>query len=90
MGAIAKQRNRLKDKYSVTEIGIFGSYVRGEQDRGSDVDIVVDFVELPDLLNFLELERYLERIIKRKVDLVRKGAIRKELKNQILKEVIYL
>ncbi|NJD52444.1 MAG: nucleotidyltransferase family protein [Candidatus Methanoperedens sp.] len=85
---IKKRKNVLKEKYNVKEIGIFGSYVRGEQTEKSDVDILVDFYELPDVFNLLKLERSLRGILKCKVDVIRKQAIRKELRDQILSEAI--
>ena len=69
---------------------MFGSFVSGEQKSGSDVDILVDFYEVPDLFEFINLERYLQRILKKKVDLVRKPVVRKELKEKILNEVVYI
>jgi predicted nucleotidyltransferase len=79
-------------KYQITEIGIFGSFVRGEQKRRSDVDILVEFDQrnIPGLLKLIEMERYLEKLLKKKVDLVRKGGIRPELRKGILKEVVYI
>jgi uncharacterized protein len=79
-------------KYRVREIGIFGSFVRGEQRRKSDVDIIVEFNQgnIPGLLKFIEMERYLEKLLRKKVDLVRKGGIRPELRKVILKEVVYI
>jgi len=87
---LKEHKEVLYKKYKVKEIGIFGSFVRSEQKQKSDIDILVEFEEVPDLFKFLELERYLERILKRKVDLVRKQAVRPELKNIILNEVIYI
>jgi len=83
---ISEHRDILKKKYKVKEIGIFGSYLRGEQKRGSDIDILVEFDEIPSLLKFINLEMYLQRILGRKVDLVRKEALREELKGSILEE----
>lgn len=77
-------------KYHVSEIGIFGSFVRGEQKKRSDIDILVDFYEIPDLFKFIELERYLQKLLRKKVDLVDKQGIKPQLKDIILKEVIYL
>jgi len=79
-------------KYRVIKIGIFGSFVRGEQRRQSDVDILVEFNQrnIPGLLKFIEMERYLEKVLRKKVDLVRKGGIRPELRKVILKEVVYI
>jgi len=79
----------LEARYKVKEIGIFGSFVNREQKKGSDVDILVDFYEVPDLFEFINLERYLQRVLRKKVDLVRKPVVRKELKERILNEVVY-
>jgi predicted nucleotidyltransferase len=86
--AIKKRKKVLEDKYKVKEIGIFGSYVRGEQTEKSDVDILVDFYDLPDIFNLLRLERSLRGTLKCRVDVVRKQAIRKELRDKILSEAI--
>ncbi len=85
---LASHKEELCRKYSIKEIGIFGSYARGDQEEKSDVDILVDFYKLPDLFKFIEIERALEEIIGIKVDLVRRPAIRKELRENILSEVI--
>ena len=85
---IKQHKKDLAEKYKVKEIGIFGSYIRGEQGKRSDVDILVEFEEVPDLFKFIELERHLEGILGLKVDLVRKEALRKELKERILAEVV--
>jgi len=85
---LKKHKKELQENFKIKNIGIFGSYVRGEQREASDVDILVEFYETPDLLKFIELERYLEEILGVKVDLVRKQAIREELRERILKEVV--
>lgn len=87
---LKQHKKELAEKYKIKEIGIFGSYVRGEQKKRSDVDVLVEFVKVPDLLRFIEIERYLQRLLRKKVDLVRKKALRPELKNIILKEVVYI
>jgi len=86
--AIKKRKKVLEEKYKIKEIGIFGSYVRGEQTEKSDVDILVDFYELPDVFDLLRLERSLRGTLKCKVDVVRKQAIRKELRDRIFSEAI--
>jgi len=87
---LAEHKKELYQKYKIKEIGIFGSFARGEQSKESDVDIVVEFEEVPGLIKFIEIEEYLSKLLGRKVDLVRKPAIRKELKDKILKEVVYV
>ena len=88
--SLNKHRDVLEKRYKVKEIGVFGSCVRAEQKRGSDIDILVDFKEVPSLLKFINLQRYLQRILRRKVDLVRRAALREELKETILEEVTYI
>jgi predicted nucleotidyltransferase len=83
-------KQHLKDTYNVSRIGVFGSYARGEEDGESDVDLIVEFVDVPGLREFFGTEEYLEKLLQRKIDIVREKAIRPELKDQILSEVIYI
>lgn len=87
---LQKHKTEISRKYKIKEIGIFGSFARGEQKKRSDVDILVEYRKLPDLLEFINLELYMEQLLKKKVDLVEKGGIRPELKERILKEAIYI
>lgn len=87
---LRNHRAEIFKKYNVKEIGVFGSYTRGEQRKKSDVDILVEYDVMPDLLKFIELENYLQKLLKRKVDLMRKGAIRRELRDYILKGTHYI
>jgi predicted nucleotidyltransferase len=91
--AILKEHKaEVVQKYGVREIGIFGSFVRGEQKKRSDIDILVEFAprDIPGLLKLIEMEMYLEKLLKKKVDVVIKSGIRPELKKGILKEVVYI
>jgi hypothetical protein len=78
----------LRKRYGVSDLGIFGSYVRGEQKPDSDVDVYVDYVETPSLLDIVGLENYLSDELKEKVDLVPRECIRPELEKYILPEVV--
>ena len=86
-----KHKEEMLQKYKVTEIGLFGSIVRGEQKEISDVDILVDF-ENPIGWDVVDLADYLEAILGVKVDLVlRGGVIRKPaLWASIKKELKYV
>lgn len=84
------QKDKLRKNYRVKEIGIFGSYVRGEQKEISDLDILVEFDEPVSLLWLVKVEIYLSELLGIKVDLVPKKDVRPELKERILKEAIYL
>ena len=83
-------KEEVSRKYKVSEIGLFGSFVRGEQKKRSDIDILVDFYEIPDLFEFIELEDHFRKLLKKKVDLVDKQGLKPQLKDIILKEVIYI
>lgn len=85
--AIKSNKSLLKQEYGVKEIGIFGSFARGKPKMKSDIDVLVDFDSVPDLITFIQLERKLQRLLGKKVDLVRKQAIREELKDNILREL---
>jgi len=78
----------LQEKYKVKEIGIFGSYVRGEETKRSDIDILVKFSS-PIGWEFIDLKEFLERILGRQVDLVTVQALKPQLKDSILREVVY-
>ncbi len=80
----------LKEKYKVKEIGIFGSYVKGQQKKRSDLDILVDFYEVPSLIEFIEMENFLSDKLGIKVDLVMRSALKLHIGKVILKEVIYI
>jgi len=80
----------LKERFKVKGIGIFGSRVRGEERKRSDVDILVEFYEVVSLLDFVALERELSELIGEKVDLVMKSALKPRIGKHILREVVYI
>jgi len=75
-------------RYKVREIALFGSFVRGEQGGASDVDVLVDFEEGADLFDLVGLALFLEEELQRKVDVVPKRALRAELRETVLREVV--
>ena len=79
---------QITQVYKVKTLEIFGSYVRFEEDEKSDVDILVSFYELPSLLRFIELEVYLSDKLGLNVDLVMKEALKKNIGEKILREVV--
>jgi predicted nucleotidyltransferase len=80
----------LKEKFGVETIGVFGSYVRGEQKRGSDADVLVEFSADAHVgfFRFLELEEFLSRKLGVKVDLVTRDALKPFIGERILQEVV--
>ncbi|MCI0483170.1 MAG: nucleotidyltransferase family protein [candidate division NC10 bacterium] len=86
---ILRQRMpELKERYNVTSLGVFGSYVRHAQRKKSDLDLLVEFQEAPSLLTFLRLEHDLSNLLGVKVDLVMKDALRPTIARRILSELV--
>ena len=80
----------LREKFKVKNIGVFGSYVRGEQKGSSDVDVLVEFDDPIGLFEFMKLENYLSDLLGVKVDLVSKKALKPHIGERILEEVIMI
>ncbi|SNZ10662.1 hypothetical protein SAMN06265182_1916 [Persephonella hydrogeniphila] len=84
-----KHKKEIKEKYGVKNLYIFGSYVREEQTPESDIDILVEFEKGKKTFdNYMDLKFYLEDLLGKKVDLVIKEVVRKELKKYIYGEAI--
>ena len=73
-------------KYGVKRASLFGSVVRGEERRGSDIDILVEFEEGRSLLDLSGLKIELEELLERKVDVLTYKSLHPLLKNKILAE----
>jgi uncharacterized protein len=81
----------LRDRYGVISLGVFGSYVRGEQTPDSDLDLLVEFDQRPlTLLQFIALEYELSDRLHIKVDLVEKTVLKPKIGERILQEVLPL
>lgn len=80
----------LRERFRVKEIGIFGSFVRGEEKDSSDLDILVELERPVGLIKFVGLQNYLSDELGEKVDLVRKSALKPRIKKNILSEVVYI
>jgi len=96
MKTIIDIENKLKElkpfllqKYYVDKIGYFGSFSRNEQNQDSDIDILVSFKK-PLGWEFFDLKELLENELNIKVDLVSEKALKKQLKQGILKSVKYI
>ena len=89
---LEKHKTELKAKYGIKEIGIFGSYLRGEQKEKSDLDVLVEFEPDAkiDLIKFVELEEHLSDLLGINVDLVMKSGLKPRIGKHILGEVAYI
>lgn len=79
----------LVDKFHVSMIGYFGSYVSGQQTNKSDLDLLVKFSQ-PIGWEFFTLEKFLEQEFGIAVDLVTENALKERIKETILNQVIYI
>ena len=90
---LEKNNNDLRQTFRVTEIGIFGSFVKGKEkiDDDSDIDVLVTFEKgYKDFFNYMRLKYYMEDLLGREVDLVIKEAVKPRLKERIFREVEYV
>ena len=86
----ASHRQELKERYKVAEIGIFGSYLRREQKKTSDLDLLVEFDEPVSFFDFIRLENELTKLLGIKVDLVMKESLKPRLRERVIKEAQYI
>jgi predicted nucleotidyltransferase len=75
-------------KYGVTRAGVFGSVVRGEETKESDIDILVEIKGRMSLLDFVGLKLELEEALGKKIDLGEYSTIKPIIKEQILSEEV--
>ena len=87
---LLQNKDELRQKFEVKTIGVFGSYVRGEQKLSSDVDILVEFQEPVGLFEFMKIENYLSDLLGVNVDLVSKKALKPHIGEHIMQEVIMI
>ena len=78
----------LKRRYPIREIGVFGSYVRGEQTEESDLDVLVEFDDRVTLIDFAGLQQDLSDALGMNVDLVMRSALKPRIGKRILAELV--
>lgn len=83
------QQLEIKQRYKAEVKGLLGSVARGEAQRESDLDLLVDFDEEADLFDCVGLSQFLEERLNRKIDLVPRRALREEIRKKVLEEAIY-
>jgi len=85
---LRQQIPMFSERYNVERLEIFGSYVRSEQKKDSDLAVLVTFKEDPSLRTYIAIENYLSDLLGIKVDLVMKDSLRPKIGQQILREAI--
>lgn len=90
MNKIFKTVTSILESHGVKKIGIFGSYVRGEEREASDVDIIVEFSERKSLFDIVGIEQELSDALGIKVDLLTEKSISPYLIDRIKKEMVVI
>ena len=87
---LSQNKLLLQEHYQVTQLGIFGSYARGEQTPDSDVDVLIDYEHAPTLFKLVELQDFLSSLTGLRVDVVTKNGLKPRIRERVLSEVVYL
>jgi predicted nucleotidyltransferase len=87
---IRQNKDDLRLQYGVREIGIFGSFAKGTQKAGSDLDILIEFEKPIGFVRFMRLESRLSELFGIRVELVTKNALKPYIGQRILRDVIYV
>ncbi len=85
---LKEQQKTLAERYNVERLSLFGSVARGEARDDSDVDLLVEFSRPVGLLQFIELQQWLEALLGCKVDLGTPRSLKTAIKDQVLREAI--
>jgi predicted nucleotidyltransferase len=86
-----KNRSFIHERFGVTRLGIFGSFARDEQTFSSDIDIIIEMEkDKKNIHNFLQLKRFLEKELERKIDLGFEHSLKSIIKEKIGKQIIYV
>jgi predicted nucleotidyltransferase len=85
---LKRLKKELAERYDVREISLFGSVARGDADSGSDIDLLVEFGEKADLFTYVGLWQYLEDTFGTKVDLVSKNALKGEMREKVMQDLV--
>ena len=85
---LQKHLPELRKQFRVKSLGLFGSYVRGQQRANSDLDILVNFDELPSLIKFINLEDRLSELTGLENDLVMEDGLKSNMGKRVLSEVV--
>lgn len=87
---LKNKKPELVYKYSVSELGLFGSYARGDQHANSDIDILVDFDRAIDGYDYIRLGHELEDLFRTKVDMVSRKGIKNSYLPFVEKSLIHV
>ena len=91
ISTLRQQKDLLRTKFYVKNIGIFGSFARNEANESSDIDFLVEFEEgnLDYYMIRRNLNDFLSLEFKREVDIAIQKALKPHYKDMILKQAVY-
>ena len=87
---LQKHREEFREQYGLKEIGIFGSYVKGEQKESSDIDMLIELEKPIGFVRFMRLENALSQLLGVRVEMVTRKALKPHIGKRILQEVKYV
>ncbi|WP_050033767.1 nucleotidyltransferase family protein [Halorubrum halophilum] len=85
---LAQLKPKLEQEYPISELGIFGSYARGEQQPDSDLDILVAFEKPVTLFDLVRLENELTDELGIEVDLVTKDSLKPRIETRVSDDLV--
>lgn len=88
LGLLRAHLPELRERWAVRSLWAFGSFVRGEASRASDLDLLVEFDRAPTLFEFVRLERHIRELLGVKVDPVMKTALKPTIGARIMEEAV--
>ncbi|OHE05821.1 MAG: hypothetical protein A2329_03660 [Sulfurimonas sp. RIFOXYB2_FULL_37_5] len=84
---LTTHKKEMQDTYALTKIGLFGSYAKDTANENSDIDIVVDMPS--DFDAFFDLKDFLEKELRKNIDLGLEKSMRPFIKNAIKNDILY-
>lgn len=89
---LSEHKKEFEERFNINRIGLFGSFAKGDVKADSDIDILIDFKEnTTGIYNKKqELKLLLEKLFSTKVDIAREKYLKPLVKEEILKDVIYI
>jgi predicted nucleotidyltransferase len=90
VGKLRRMQPDLQRRYRIRDMGVFGSYVRGEQTESSDLDLLVGLSEGIGLMELAGLQQDLSDALGVKVDLTMKESLKRRIGRRILSEAVML
>ena len=88
---LQQKRSYLTNMFGVTRIGIFGSFAQDRQTISSDIDMVVEIEKSKkNIHSFLQLKRFMEKELGRKIDLGFEHSLKPIVRDRIKEKIIYV